>query len=67
MPDWYEEFEALFTNQVGKGEMAGTAYDTAWVASVPDPEHPDRARISRSTGMVENYISFPDGGWGARL
>ena len=42
MPNWYEELIALFKDQIGQGEMAGTAYDTAWVASIPDPERPDR-------------------------
>ncbi len=48
MPDWYEELKALFKNQIGKGEIAGAAYDTAWVASIPDPVHPDRPAFPQS-------------------
>ena len=66
MPDWYEELKALFKTQIGKGEMAGTAYDTAWVASIPDPEHPDRPAFP---GVLEwlRLHQHSDGSWGAEV
>jgi halimadienyl-diphosphate synthase len=66
MPDWYEELEALFKNQIGKGEMAGTAYDTAWVASVPDPEHSDRPAFPQALEWLRLH-QRSDGGWGAEI
>jgi len=66
MPDWYEELEALFKNQIGKGEMAGTAYDTAWVASVPDPEHPDRPAFPQALEWLRLH-QHSDGSWGAEV
>ena len=66
MPDWYEELKALFKDQIGKGEMAGTAYDTAWVASVPDPEHPDRPAFPQSLEWLRLH-QHSDGSWGAEI
>jgi len=64
MPDWYKELKALFTNQVGKGEIAGAAYDTAWVASIPDPEHPDRPAFPQAMEWLRLHQNS-DGSWGA--
>ena len=66
MPDWYKELEALFTNRVGKGEIAGTAYDTAWVASIPDPERPDRPAFPQTLEWLRLH-QHSEGSWGAEV
>ena len=66
MPDWYEKLEALFEQQIGKGEMAGTAYDTAWVASVPDPEQPDRPAFPQALEWLRLHQNS-DGSWGSEV
>ncbi len=64
MPNWYEELIALFKDQIGQGEMAGTAYDTAWVASIPDPERPDRPAFPQALEWLRLH-QHSDGSWGA--
>jgi halimadienyl-diphosphate synthase len=64
MPNWYEELIALFKDQIGKGEMAGTAYDTAWVASIPDPDRPDRPAFPQALEWLRLH-QHSDGSWGA--
>src|SRR5512136_2705408 len=64
MPDWHEELRALFKNRIGKGEIAGAAYDTAWVASIPDPEHPDRPAFPQAMEWLRLHQNS-DGSWGA--
>jgi halimadienyl-diphosphate synthase len=64
MPEWYEELKALFKDQIGKGEMAGTAYDTAWVASIPDLEQPDRPAFPQALDWLRLH-QHSDGSWGA--
>jgi halimadienyl-diphosphate synthase len=66
MPNWYEELYALFKDKIGKGEMAGTAYDTAWVASIPDPEHPDRPAFPQALEWLRLH-QHSDGSWGAEI
>ena len=66
MPNWYEDLCALFKDKIGKGEMAGTAYDTAWVASIPDPEHPDRPAFPQTLEWLRLH-QHSDGSWGATI
>jgi halimadienyl-diphosphate synthase len=66
MPDWYEELKNLFKNGIGKSEMAGTAYDTAWVASIPDPDHPDRPAFPQALEWLRLHQNS-DGSWGAEI
>jgi halimadienyl-diphosphate synthase len=66
MPDWYEELVALFREHIGKGEMAGTAYDTAWVASVRDLERPDHPAFPQALEWLRLH-QHSDGSWGAEI
>ncbi len=66
MPDWYAELKALFRGHIGRGEMAGTAYDTAWVASIPDPEHPDRPAFPQALEWLRLH-QHSDGSWGGEI
>ncbi len=66
MPDWYEELKGLFKGRIGRGEMAGTAYDTAWVASIPDPDHPDRPAFPQALEWLRLH-QHSDGSWGAEV
>jgi len=64
MPDWYEELTVLFKERIGNGELAGAAYDTAWLASVPDPDHPDRPAFPQALEWLRLH-QHSDGSWGA--
>jgi halimadienyl-diphosphate synthase len=66
MPNWYEELVALFKDRIGKGAMAGTAYDTAWVASIPDPERPDRPAFPQALEWLRLH-QHSDGSWGTDI
>jgi halimadienyl-diphosphate synthase len=64
MPNWFTELAALFKEQIGHGELAGAAYDTAWLASVPDPEHPERPAFPQALEWLRLH-QHSDGSWGA--
>ncbi len=51
---------------IGDGRIDPTAYDTAWVARVPDRDAPDRPAFP---GALDWLLArqHPDGSWGARL
>ena len=66
MPNWYEELEALFKDQIGKGEMEGTAYDTAWVGSIPDPKQSDRPAFPQALEWLRLH-QHSDGSWGSEV
>ena len=66
MPNGYEDLCALFKDKIGKGEMAGTAYDTAWVASIPDPEHPDRPAFPQALEWLRLH-QHSEGSWGSEV
>jgi hypothetical protein len=48
------------------GEMSATAYDTAWVARVPDPILPDRPLYPAAYDWVLRN-QHPDGSWGSAV
>jgi len=66
MPNWYEELKALFNGKIGNSEMRGTAYDTAWVASVPDVNHPGESAFPQALQWLRLH-QRSDGSWGADI
>lgn len=46
--------------------IASTAYDTAWVASLPDPTAPDRPRFPEAMEWLIGQ-QLPDGSWGGSI
>ncbi len=63
--DLIEEARRLLGN-LGEGAMSETAYDTAWVARVPNPHHPDEPLFPATYDwLLRNQ--HPDGSWGAEI
>ncbi|WP_437677172.1 hypothetical protein [Sorangium sp. So ce131] len=46
--------------------VASCAYDTAWVASLPDPDRPERPRFPAALEWVFEHQG-PDGSWGGEI
>ncbi len=46
--------------------ISGTAYDTAWLASVPDPSNPLRSRYPAALQWLVDR-QLPDGSWGGSV
>jgi len=64
MPSWYDELVQLFKDQmVGSGNLAGTCYDTAWVASIQDLDHSQKPAFPESLDWLRTH-QHPDGSWG---
>ena len=59
----YDELVGLFKDGVGCGNLAGTPYDTAWVASVHDPENHQKPAFPESLNWLQSH-QHPDGSWG---
>jgi halimadienyl-diphosphate synthase len=67
MPDWYEELRQVFVEHVGREEeIGGNAYDTAWVASLPDPEQPNQPAFPEALEWLRLH-QLSDGSWGAEI
>lgn len=63
--DLIEEARRLLGN-LGEGAMSETAYDTAWVARVPNPNRPDEPLFPATYDwLLRNQ--HPDGSWGAEI
>ncbi len=63
MPSRYNELVGLFKDKVGWGNLAGTSYDTAWVASIHDPNHFKKPAFPESLDWLRKS-QHPDGSWG---
>ena len=51
---------------LGEGTMSETAYDTAWVARIPNPSKPEEPLFPTTYGwLLKNQ--YPDGSWGAEI
>jgi halimadienyl-diphosphate synthase len=46
--------------------IVSTSYDTAWVASLPDPADPNRPRFPAALQWVVDH-QLPDGSWGGAI
>lgn len=46
--------------------IAGTAYDTAWLASVPAPDDPQRSQFPLALQWLVDH-QWPDGSWGGAV
>ena len=62
---WSSELFNLLP-MIGSGRIGPTAYDTAWVARLPDLDNPSRPAFPNALEwLIENQ--HPDGSWGTRL
>jgi halimadienyl-diphosphate synthase len=63
--DLIEEARAVLDN-LGEGTMSESAYDTAWVARVPNPNNPTEPRFPAAFDwLLRNQHT--DGSWGAEI
>jgi halimadienyl-diphosphate synthase len=53
-------------SSVGDGEMSPCAYDTAWVARVPNPANPEEPLFPASYNWLLEH-QRPDGSWGGAI
>ena len=63
--EWRAQLRVLLP-VVGHGCIEPTAYDTAWVARVPDRQHPDRPAFPEAFEWLLAH-QHADGSWGTRL
>jgi halimadienyl-diphosphate synthase len=54
----------MLLGNLRQGTLSPTTYDTAWVAQLPDPAHPTRARFPQTITWLVNH-QHADGSWGA--
>jgi len=63
--DLIEEARSVLSN-LGEGTMSETAYDTAWVARIPNPSKPDEPLFPAAYDwLLKNQHA--DGSWGAQI
>ncbi len=62
--EWLEYEARILLGNLRQGTLSPTTYDTAWVAQVPDPVHPTRARFPQSIAWLARH-QYDDGSWGA--
>jgi halimadienyl-diphosphate synthase len=56
----------LFLEELGRNQTTATAYDTAWLACLPDPADPRRPRFPASLAWLSAH-QYADGCWGAEF
>jgi len=53
-------------NNLGQGGISPSAYDTAWVARIPNSKNPNKPMFPRALDWVVNN-QHPDGSWGGKI
>lgn len=64
--DRVEELIAILRDDRARPAIAGTAYDTAWLASVPRPDHSRQPRYPLALQWLVDH-QHSDGSWGGSL
>jgi halimadienyl-diphosphate synthase len=62
--EWLEHEARILLGELRQGTLSPTTYDTAWVAQVPDPFQPTRARFPETIAWLVSH-QHDDGSWGA--